>query len=628
MSEPVSSDESAITDELTIEEKLEVHELNQLAGPVHMALLSAIEATDLMSFAYARTSRIKSPERIFKKILLRRNKQGEPDFALRDVRDVVGIRIICLFREDIIRALDIMCDLVAGNLSVAPNPFERSAIEEATVYSSESPGDVSQIAVRARSKIEEKLHGLTTKACEIVTRQDYSSVHIVTKARATESNSDQHLVPIEIQIRSIFEDAWAQIDHKLRYSVTREQNTEARVDVKAQSELHLKVLKHFLDACASHADILYREATVSTVSSNTTIRTIDGAVEFSNCADHVKISSRLAEELLQIMYDKADVDEQIKIANRGKDTTKKHYRELRREYAIIAEKYSDIYEREIRDGGYISALKLNNDDSAAYFYFIRMEEALARLLVDDPGEVTTAVSIYRDLALRFPTYPIAHLRVGEAEGQLGNHSASILALEKCLKLSNERRMEPEENRLIFLSDNQISYVDEHIHRLIGFRYWRRADSIREDLESVESVLKDIQKAYQVTRTGLEIEMNNENTRLINNALYFAVDEREYAKLHSLDQGNGVSDDEIRALLEKITNLLEGEDEEGKDPMLLDTVSRAYEALKEENSALVYAKAAMDEVQTANTVTLSAFRREAYERIARHSWRLIGKSGAL
>lgn len=104
-------------------------------------------------------------------------RQGAKD-PLRDIHDLIGLRVVCLFRSDVLKVLDIV-----------RRSFE--IVEEEN----------------KESESEKRVF-------------DYMAVHVIAKIKPEDASSDFGAIsqiPFEIQVRTIGEDAWAAVSHHLAY---------------------------------------------------------------------------------------------------------------------------------------------------------------------------------------------------------------------------------------------------------------------------------------------------------------------------------------------------------------------------------------------------------------------------
>ena len=122
-----------------------------------------------------------------------------------EINDIVGIRVICLYRDDVAKIKDVVRET-----------FEVISDED---------------------KIESKESD----------RFGYLSAHVIAKL-GTEQNSsiNLHDLPFEIQIRTIAQHAWASISHHLFYKRSDEIPQDQDRDFQALSALFYVADSHFL----------------------------------------------------------------------------------------------------------------------------------------------------------------------------------------------------------------------------------------------------------------------------------------------------------------------------------------------------------------------------------------------
>lgn len=138
--------------------------------------------------------RIKEPEHLIEKII--RKKLHRPELYIdklnysQKVTDLVGARIIHLFKEE----WDVIDDFIKSKWSLFEKPH-------ANVRSGEPKAIIDAFEKRG---------------CEIIPHDlGYQSVHYIIKL---DSGKNDAGILAEIQVRTIFEEAWSEIDHQMRYS--------------------------------------------------------------------------------------------------------------------------------------------------------------------------------------------------------------------------------------------------------------------------------------------------------------------------------------------------------------------------------------------------------------------------
>ena len=135
--------------------------------------------------------RLKEPEHLIEKIIRKKLEDSSLDFSVENYRtnitDLIGIRALHLFKEDWIQ----IHDFITGKWELREKPI-------ANIRKGDSESFVNEFK---------------EKGCEIKEhRFGYRSIHYLVQSQPAR---DLHLA--EIQVRTIFEDGWSEIDHRIRY---------------------------------------------------------------------------------------------------------------------------------------------------------------------------------------------------------------------------------------------------------------------------------------------------------------------------------------------------------------------------------------------------------------------------
>lgn len=138
------------------------------------------------------TSRIKEPKSILKK-LQHKNLPVTIENVQNYIRDVVGIRIVCSFEEDLYRIADMICQQ------------------------------------RDITLIEKKDYIQHPK------ENGYRSLHLITKVPVFLS-TEKREVFVEIQLRTIAMDFWASLEHKIYYKYQQAIPDHIRTGLKEAAE--------------------------------------------------------------------------------------------------------------------------------------------------------------------------------------------------------------------------------------------------------------------------------------------------------------------------------------------------------------------------------------------------------
>ncbi len=143
-------------------------------------------------------------------------RQGAED-PLRDVRDLIGLRVVCLFKSDVPKILGIIRD-----------SFD--VIEEED----------------KESNSEKRMF-------------DYTAVHVIAKMRPDRADGAQTApspIPFEIQVRTIGQDAWASVSHHLAYKQDPSLPPDQLRDLHALNALFYLADTHFELLKAAHVQSL------------------------------------------------------------------------------------------------------------------------------------------------------------------------------------------------------------------------------------------------------------------------------------------------------------------------------------------------------------------------------------
>jgi ppGpp synthetase/RelA/SpoT-type nucleotidyltranferase len=183
---------------------------------------------------YTRT-RVKTFDSIKAKITRKRNFEKKPYYNFSSLTDVVGLRIVTLYDEDLPEAVHLVADILrAGQTFVQPLTYGESiwpSIKEAKFFvrpgSSDSRPDVYRrcrqrcIDLMTEELAVPQVVDHFARRMQIVTEDrendyTYSSAHFVVNARYYSENV-AYPVYVEIQLRTALEDVWAEVNHALLY---------------------------------------------------------------------------------------------------------------------------------------------------------------------------------------------------------------------------------------------------------------------------------------------------------------------------------------------------------------------------------------------------------------------------
>ncbi|MDQ6867166.1 MAG: RelA/SpoT domain-containing protein [Pseudomonadota bacterium] len=277
------------------DEEARIHHIQNCAKGGLETLKGIVLLGGIDKIAYMHKVRIKDVESIKNKLIDRRRKK--PEYQINDIKDLIGLRFLTLFKDDLPNLVSKTLSVVADNLqSIRPNNqmfFSGNelvqCIEEAIIYYPNRETDISYNLVvdqfkNAGFRIDEPTGEseppLPKKGVVQIQRKviEYSSIHLILRvsgkfAAIPPEFADKGGIPIECQIRTAIEDIWAEIDHKTIYKGFSDQGVSLEHD---NGEKHAKTtfasaarqlstnLKRHLDACSDTADnIKYFVRTIS-----------------------------------------------------------------------------------------------------------------------------------------------------------------------------------------------------------------------------------------------------------------------------------------------------------------------------------------------------------------------------
>ena len=155
--------------------------------------LSAIITSELMKVedAHSVRFRVKNAEHLIEKIIRKCLEEPERKITiknyLQEITDLMGVRVLHLFKESWIS----LHEYIINKWNLKENP---------TAYIRKGDSDIySENAIANGCDVKEHKYG-------------YRSLHYI-----IETQPSKYKYYVEIQVRTIFEEGWSEIDHKIRY---------------------------------------------------------------------------------------------------------------------------------------------------------------------------------------------------------------------------------------------------------------------------------------------------------------------------------------------------------------------------------------------------------------------------
>jgi ppGpp synthetase/RelA/SpoT-type nucleotidyltranferase len=198
-------------------------------------LSDSLAPSSLRTQFYSRV-RVKAHESIREKV--KRKQQGSEDekpkplYSFREMTDIVGLRLVTLYDDELTSAVKHVVDLVKAGQQLTQPLFKPGLIwhgffEARFFRRSPEPGDIYLACHKALDEIislDSSAHGAPAgpiagrSTPEEPRPQRYSSAHMIFYA-ISYGKKWRLLVPVEFQIRTAVEDVWAEINHQLLYKI-------------------------------------------------------------------------------------------------------------------------------------------------------------------------------------------------------------------------------------------------------------------------------------------------------------------------------------------------------------------------------------------------------------------------
>ena len=622
-------------------EKLLLKDLLRAGEELRRDIDRALCKCDLFPPPLTFRSRVKSEETTCEKVLRKRIQR--PQYGVADVRDIVGFRFVTLLKVDIAGVVNDFLTLLRGNHSVSNRgPFEKVKLLEFKHYisspefDSNTGGWVDPIDKQLREIYIQHYGKSPHVELEPAFRAQYSGVHIIASFPCRLGDRVLH-VPVEFQIRSVFEDAWGEIDHKLFYEADRQGRIEGE-QTRLAAAAYLKILKDMLDNAADYAALISTlNFTAPTDRPPNVWKNLDG-VEYIReiCApltSHGELTEPL-DELIRLGREKTDLDAAIE---RGSSALSA--------YTALADRYGEL----IRRFPPVDTMANNNGKRyRTVLCLIAMEEALCRLLSGNAAQMSLSIAQYVEIEKNFPDYPTCRFRRAQACAQLLEKPGELekredLAKEAIEGYSSARRLLDEivshasshSEYDILVSHGQRSYLDGNIERLWGFVLWRIGDLRRKAGSTLsQRDFDETLRAYQVTSGALDrlakkfetaksAEAETNYIALLNSTTYFALETLDFGKQLDVAAGKLPQKAEIQSLL----GMLEQECVEKNFNHIprWETILKGQTWVGDESGKLRAAKKICEIYALPHNGHLGDYERDVHERAYREAWPIVLKA---
>ena len=552
---------------------LEVYDALRGADSLRDNLLTTLQtgSPSVSDLAYAIKARVKEDYKCVDKVIDRRKKK--PNYGVGDVTDLVGLRVITLYRLDVLDILEALLSTIAEGTSGA-STFVANSISEITIYSTNPTGDAQDLPSRLLALFQS--HGLGTVAKIAEKPSNYTSIHIVVRGRGKYRDGYRE-IPVEIQVRTALEDVWGQIEHSLKYKRERIETADggSREEQQLATTLsHLGVLKTLIDGVSQYADQIKLQ-----------IDEIEPGLRYAASRSAEEPNARLGtlkdlpedirNEINSVVLDAnpALVGSALKAEQRVRDL-----RHALSRLDDVAEKVSqtpDLRPKTLRETGYVLTMQ------RALVHF-----QLGNLLGEGEPHLQQSLHLYESMETTFPKRLIVTYRYARALDAAGRRIEAIAKLRLVVKQLNDPK-EPLPKK---------HWIRSAAPRILGVLLWEEADAGRQGHGLRKGTIDShgqqlLREAFQITLEAYRSKVRedpedgsafSERTKAANNLLYYLL---EY-----LEAGGEPHDDMRDGNIRKYLKEIGGDDPSAIESVqFADTVRRTCVFLKEHDLAAIAAK---------------------------------------
>jgi ppGpp synthetase/RelA/SpoT-type nucleotidyltranferase len=433
-----------------------LHGTNQVVTRLRHAMEAGVPSIN--DLAYTIRARIKDDWKIIEKV--KRKRLTKPAYQIADITDIVGLRIVTLHRLEALDVIPRLLSLIQHNGVDSDAIFLPNAIEEIVIYSTNPKGDAQALPQRLMSLFE--TFGLGKVAVINQALSNYSSIHMVTRCRGA-YQGQYRAIPVEIQIRTAFEDAWSEIDHKLRYKRASQPLTIRETEVVQSSLAHLGVMKTFIDGAAQYADqikVQQQQLTSRGRLSPSSLRVIEdtsGVINKMDMPAHFRARLTYAlDQQHEAMHPDNKWGQKVSVREGCLREAIRSFEE------IEASIESDMVAGEER--------------SSLQYYYLPMERALCYFQLGSDGQdkqaYATAVKLYQTVLESFPRRSIVLYRYARALRALGDaRPARAKMHEACELLESDANV------------GRDHWIRSAAPRILGLMDWEEAEAMRSDSQT-------------------------------------------------------------------------------------------------------------------------------------------------
>lgn len=375
-----------------------------------LTALAGMGSNSLFDQAYAIKFRTKSVDSLVQKTI---SKKKEKEYQPSDATDLVGMRLLTLYASELSLLAKSVVNFLrfcqGDNVKLVSGPELDDGIREVKVYKSNQNARIYDNVYHyfLGLPLAEK-DGAGKEKVQLISyigeEKSYSSIHIVVNC-ISHAAGNPKIIPIEIQIRTIFEDAWGEIDHKLEYKFkqrVKKQLPKKLDDSRKSYRRTLASVKGLLEQAGSIAeDVRFGYEQLFDAMGAPTLR---------KAPDYILHDIHHAEPYELTLIKKGFENPSIKDSLVAVSEEASRLRAVMQNAPITARTYKETLNRISEYQGSLESFAENYsvdiDNNQELEYFVRMEEAILNVWLGllsshfDPQDVVSNMSLFskaRDL---------------------------------------------------------------------------------------------------------------------------------------------------------------------------------------------------------------------------------------
>jgi tetratricopeptide (TPR) repeat protein len=298
-----------------------------------------------------------------------------------------------------------------------------------------------------------------------------------------------YYLPLEIQIRTVFEDAWGEIDHRFGYPIRTGKESKEVVNNPGGVLEHLKILKNFTDSCANYSEVICQEARGELDISNT-----------KNSFIEVEPTDALIDRFRALGVANLSIQQYVDA------------RILKLASLAGGKNIRKLYEA----AEAFRLLTLTEPFESNFYLYSKLNQAFCLLSTGVSAEIHVAKDMYVALQGLYPKHPLISYRLGQVYNKLGKIDDAISVFKRAwLQVIDYEKTGEVGGDL--LPDADYKHVRRYLPKLVGYNLW-----LQSEVKVGEEKRDLLMEAYNTTLNCVGSEHEWPELSAHNNLLYYQV----------------------------------------------------------------------------------------------------------